>query len=350
MARLYNGFNALGIGQAINNVNQQNAANRISGINALAGSMQDFFRAKAERDKEEQRRQSAIDYLTGTAGVDSKQAEGIVGAIDPSEAARFFMGRLGQKEDTAAQQEYEEKIHGRNRGEQLEDRAAEWEHEFNTWKKKYGITTDQDIESSMFNKYVELLLSNNMKDWGNSIRGVEQQNAIIDAITDFAEKHPKYKGSWDRLKSVFGEKGDTSNGLYDEPMAAELRKLGGKNHTDKEREDYLNYLLDNNKYDYIMTNPYFNDAKTAFFANVDNKNLMPYVLLQKLIGSNTTQTQRNKEINNADFNNRVNSLYDEILNAARGKGEFPKVNDKELKALEKKFGKNQRFLSRYKRG
>lgn len=346
MGRLYNGFNALGIGQAINDIQNERLAMRNSGLQALGGAVQDVFRAKAEQDRERNRRKSAIDYLVGN-GLDDAKATQMVDTITPEQAVLYLTGRLDKKADTEDERKYESDIYNRNRADAQEDKVLDNAYAWEDWLRKNNITYEQAAKQAQFGQLMQQLGLISSKDWGNSRQGVDQYNDTINALKTFSEKNPEFMDVLGLIQQ--GMKGG-DNKYFDEDIKARLRELGSKGVTDQQREDYLKELINNDKFSYILDNPNFSDAKSEFIANVNNKKLMPYVNLQKLIGTNTTQTQRNKQINEADFNNRVNSLYDAILKAARGKGEFPKVNDKELKALEKKFGKNQRFLSRYKRG
>lgn len=347
MARIFNGFDALALGQAVNNLHNGMQQQRMTGLQMLGNGIQDFLQNLEDEKKEQQRKRSAIDYLTGN-GMDEAKASQMVDTITPEQAVLYLTGRLDKQADTADEREYQELDYLNKRADMLADKRKDKIDDWNDWVSKNNITYGQAAKQAQFGQLMQQLGLISAKDWGNSRQGVDQYNDTINALKQFAEKNNEYMDVLGLINPSFGNAGN--NGFYDEDIKAMLRKLGGKDTTDQQREDYLKELIKNDKFSYILDNPNFSDAKSEFIANVNNKKLMPFVNLQKLIGTNTTQTQRNKQINEADFNNRVNSLYDAILKAARGKSEFPKVNDKELKALEKKFGKNQRFLSRYKRG
>ena len=332
MGRIYNGFNALGLGRAINET--QNALNeqRVSGLQALGDAAQNYVRAKAEREREQKRRQSALDFLTGRGGMDSAQAEQMVDTITPEQAVLYLTGRLDKAADTADERGYEQTIHDRNRGEQISDRDAEWAHNFEDWQKKNGITYEQAVKQAQFGQLMQQLGLISSKDWGNSRQGVDQYNDTISALKTFSEKNPEFLDVLGLIQQ--GMKG-SDNKYFDEDIKARLRELGGKQFTDKQREDYLKELIDNDKFSYILGNEDFNDSKSKFTENVDNKKLMPYVNLQKLIGNNTTQTQRKKQINEAEHAARIKSVKEQIQSARRGKAEWPKLSKSEIEELKK---------------
>lgn len=346
MARIYNGFNALGLGQAINNTNDMVNARRVNGLQALGGAVEDFMREREEQAKEQRRRQSAIDYLTGTGGMDEAKASQMVETITPEQAVLYLTGRLDKQADTKSEHEYEQSIHDRNRGEQLEDKIFDNAYAWEDWLRKNGITYGQAAKQAQFGQLMQQLGLISAKDWGNSRQGVDQYNDTINALKQFAEKNNEYMDVLGLINPSFGNA--ENNGFYDEDIKAMLRKLGGKDTTDQQREDYLKELIRNDKFSYILDNPNFSDAKSEFIANVNNKKLMPYVNLQKLIGTNTTQTQRNKQIQNNDFNTRINNLKKQIIDAYNGKGQFPELkNEQELTALKEVFKMNPRILKHY---
>lgn len=358
MARLYNGFDGLMLGQAINNLHNGMAQQKMSGLQSIGDAMTDYLTQRAEEQKEAARKKSAIDYLMGN-GYDQQKAEQFVGAVDPSEAVKYLQGRLDKKADTADEREYEEKIYGRNRNDRLADiadqreyeeldREKQWAHDFEDFVTKSGITYGQAVRQMQFSQLMQQLGLIASKDWGNSRKGVDQYNDTIKTLQDFAKENPEFTAILGAIKPSF-DNGD-NEGYYDEDLQSGFRKYGSKDYTDDDREAFLKRLIDNNKFSYVMDNPMFKDAILTFGANVDKKNLMKQVNLQRLLGNTVTETQRGKQIDKANFAERINSLYNAIINAARGKGEFPKLNDNELKALKEKFGKNQKYLARYTRG
>ena len=358
MARIYSGFNGLGLGQAINSLYNAQAEQRRQNIDQLANGLSSIMQGQIEANREAERKKSAIDFLMGN-GFDQQKAEQFVNTVDPSEAVKYLQGRLDKKADTADDREYEEKIHGRNRGEAISDRDNQraydesqrekiWAHEWDDWMKKNGISYEQGVKQMQFSQLMQQLGLITSKDWGNSRKGVDQYNDTIKTLQDFAEKNPEFTAILGAIKPSFHNGGN--EGYYDEDLQSGFRKYGSKDYTDDDREAFLKRLIDNNKFSYVMDNPMFKDAILTFGANVDKNNLMKQVNLQRLLGNTVTETQRGKQIDKANFAERINSLYNAIINAARGKGEFPKLNDNELKALKEKFGKNQKYLARYTRG
>ena len=326
MARIYNGFNALGLGQAINNTNDMVNARRVNGLQALGGAIEDFMRERDEQAKEQRRRQSAIDYLTGTGGMDEAKASQMVDTITPEQAVLYLTGRLDKQADKADEREYQELDYLNKRADMLADKRKDKIDDWNDWVSKNNITYGQAAKQAQFGQLMQQLGLISAKDWGNSRQGVDQYNDTINALKQFAEKNNEYMDVLGLINPSFGNAGN--NGFYDEDIKAMLRKLGGKDTTDQQREDYLKELIRNDKFSYILDNPNFSDAKSEFIANVNNKKLMPFVNLQKLIGTNTTQTQRNKQINEAQHAAYIKSLKEQMQLARRGKAPWPKIQNK----------------------
>lgn len=109
MANLYNGFNALALGQAINNTHNGIANRNITGLQVLGDSLSDFFKAREDAQKEADRKKSALDYLLSRGGenVDRQQAESIVGALGPENGLSVLLGEIYKKEDNATNTEKE---------------------------------------------------------------------------------------------------------------------------------------------------------------------------------------------------------------------------------------------------
>lgn len=337
MARIYDAFNALGLGQAINGLHNGIAAQKANGLQALGDSVQNYLMAMAEEKKEAAQRKSALDYLMGRGGVDEREAEGLVGSIGAPDAVKYIAGKNDEQE-----------IYSRNRKDLIDDRDVQWKHELEDWTKKNDITYRQAVKQAQFGQLMQQLGLITSKDWGNSRKGVDQYNDTINALQTFAKENPEFMDVLGLVKPDIANKDNF--GYYDEDILNELRKFGSKDYSDDDRESLLKRLIEHDKFNYIIGNPTFQDAILTFGANVDKKNLMKQVNLQRLLGNTVTQTQRNKQRESANFNKRIETLYDAIIKAASGKGEFPKLDNSELKALEKKFGKNQRFLRYYRRG
>ena len=348
MARLYNGFDALALGQAVNGLYGNMAQRKANGIQVLGDSIKEMLQAREQEQKEAARRQSAIDYLTGTGGMDNAKATQMVDTVTPEQAVLYLTGRLDKKADTEDERGYEQTIHDRNRGEALEDKIYDNAYAWEDWLRKNGITYGQAAKQALFGQLMQQLGLISSKDWGNSRQGVDQYNDTINALKTFSEKNPEFMDVLGLIQQ--GMKGG-DNKYFDEDIKARLRELGSKGVTDQQREDYLKELINNDKFSYILNNGDFDDAKSEFVANVDNKKLMPYVNLQKLIGTNTTQEQRNKDIKNANLISAYEAFKKELEKEASkpfGEGKLPSgATDKIIEML--KNDKDRKAWSRYLR-
>lgn len=310
MARIFNGFDALGLGQAVNNLHNGMQQQSISALEKLAGGLQDAFAQRREEQLANEQKMAAIDLLSNSGMYDRQKAENMVGALGAGEAAKFLTGQLATQDE----REYNKGL-----------RDEQWKHDLEDWTKKNDITYAQAVKQMQFGNLMQQLGLISAKDWGNSRQGVDQYNDTIGALKAFSEKNPEFMDVLGIIQQ--GMKG-SDNKYFDEDIKARLRELGSKGVTDQQREDYLKELIRNDKFSYILDNPNFSDAKSEFIANVNNKKLMPFVNLQKLIGTNTTQTQRNKQINEAHHAAYIKSLKEQIQLARRGKAPWPKIQNK----------------------
>lgn len=342
MARLYNGFNSLALGQAINNTNNDIHNRRMTGLQMLGSSLQDLARAHKEEEEKQAQKQSALDFLTGN-GMSQASAQAMVNSgIAPGELTKYMQGRLDKKADTEDERSYEDKIYGRNRADALSDRDAQWAHDLEMWAKQNGITNEQAIKMAVFGHLMNnrgVILS---KDHGNSRAGVDELNANTSQIQDFMKNNPSFAFNLNLLSQ--GNVNAANDGYYDEDIAAKLRKYGSKEYNDDDRESLLKDLGEHDKLSYIMGNPYFNDAILAFGANVDKKELMKQVNLQRLLGGNTTETQRDREIKVQKYKKMVAKAQEKLDNYANNRVDAD-FSDEEIRALWKK-PKNRGVLRR----
>lgn len=347
MARLYNGFNALALGQAINNTNDAVHQRRLSGLNALGGALQDFARSYQEEEEKKRQRQSAIDFLTGN-GMSPESAKNVVNSgVAPGELAMYMQGRLDKKSDTEDERAYADKIYGRNRADALSDRDAQWAHELKDFAMKNGITYEQAVKQAQFGALMNNLATITAKDWGNSRAGKEQRNSAVKAIEEFTTLNPEFANVMGTLNIPSEIAGD---GYYDEDIVDKLKSLGDKSVTDAQREEYLKELQKANKLTYVQSNPeLFRDALTIFAANADNKKLSPYLNLERVIGGTTTAPQRNREQEAAAFASKVASIKSKLESEAGkpwGEGKLPEGIDERVK---KELKKDKTAWSRYQK-
>ena len=357
MARLYNGFNALALGQAINNTNDAIHQRRLSGLNALGGSLQDLAKAYREDQEKKLQKQSAMDFLTGN-GMSPESAESVVNSgVAPGELAMYMMGRIDRKADTADERAYaagvrkegydrEDAIYGRNRADTLADREAQWAHDFEDWAQKNGISYEQAVKQAQFGALMNNLATITAKDWGNSRAGMEQYNSGLKALEDFTTLNPEFANVLKTLNNPYPKKDGKQ--YYNEDIVEMLMKYGDKLHTDDEREEYLKELQRANKLTHVLSNPeLFADALAIFVANADNKRLSPYLNLERVIGGTTTAPQRKREQEDAAFASKVASIKSKLeAEAAKpwGEGKLPEGIDERTK---KELKKDKTAWSRY---
>ena len=361
MARLYNGFNALALGSAINNTNNNVHNNRMTGLQMLGSSLQDVARAKKEEDEKQAQKKSAMDFLTGN-GMSEADATALANSgVAPGELAMYMRGQLDKKADTADQRSYEEKIYGIKRADAIADQKAGFEHA----EKMFDKSSKQNILISTLGQIFGLLGSINAKDWGNSIKGEERYRDALEALNELAAQNPELaplakmvannspfaKGTsevdLDNDRGLKNELNDLDSflygGTYDEDIQDYMKYH--KDDSDEQKNNYFKYLQDNNKFSYMLSRPdLFGDALAGYTANADNKKLSKHLLLQKAIGNNTTAPQRNRQIDLENYDKMVADAQKKLDNYANNRipADF---SDEEIKALWK-TPKNRGVLRR----
>lgn len=359
MARLYNGFDALRLGQAINAMHNANADRNITALNAIAQSVGDFVREREAANEKRQQRQSAMDFLTGN-GMDREKAESLVNTgVAPGELAMYMTGRIDKKADTEDERAYAAGVrkegydradfeYGRNRADTLKDREDQWAHDLDVWMRQNGITHNQAVKLAQFGALMNERAAIAAKDWGNSRAGVEKYNSVTKALEDFTSRNPEFANVYGMLSNNGVQ--DSGAGFYDEDITDRLKALGDKSVTDEQREEYLKELQKANKLTYVQSNPeLFKDALTIFAANADNKKLSPYLNLERVIGGATTAPQRKREQEDAAFANKVASIKSKLESEAGkpwGEGKLPEGIDERVK---KELKKDKTAWSRYQK-
>ena len=195
MARIFNGFDALALGQAVNNLHNGMQQQRMTGLQMLGNGIQDFLQNLEDEKREQQRKRSAIDYLTGTGGMDEAKASQMVDTITPEQAVLYLTGRLDKKADTADERGYEQTIHDRNRGEALEDKIYDNAYAWQDWLRKHNIETKDRIAFDEFNNINSMITALQMKVQSGSLpskQDIEEMNQLKSMRNEWIKQHPNF--------------------------------------------------------------------------------------------------------------------------------------------------------------
>lgn len=347
MARLYSALDALRMGQAINGMRQGWADRTNSALQTLSDSIGSYIGAKSEEEKEAARRKSAIEYLMGN-GYDTQKAQQFVDTLDPSEAVRYAQGRFDKAVDTADERKYEGEIHARNRGEAIDDRKAQWAHEGDVMESRLK----NDIASAEFNDInnrIALLQSKVQSGSLPSKSDIEEMRKLKKMRDEWLKAHPNYSQIY---YMDWMDDGDSTSDPFEtkETTIAAMNALLGKDGfvSPKALNDFNTRFLWKTGQN-LFNDPDYKDLYKHLASRQKGSKLARNASNPDAAGIATQEDYEKLKLN-AAFQQRVKTLYDAIIKAARGKGEFPKLNDNELKALKEKFGKNQKYLTRYTRG
>lgn len=333
MARLYNGFDALGIGKALRdtqNNTYQMQMNALDEISKFGDKMDDYLKENRERKDAEKQKISALQYLANV-GMEPEKAQAIVESIGAKEAAQTALGEEIAERKRVNDNADKEYFLGLQNADEIEREKRAMD----TWLKQNKITYEQAVKSAQFGQLMQNLGLTKSKDWGNSRQGVEQYNADVQAIKDFVKDSPEYA---DVLKVISMQDDNGGNaGYFDEDILEKIR--GDENKGIKgvigdtaASEEFLKDLMAHDKLNYIKENPKFRDAITQMLQNADLKKLSPYITLEDLNKGEVTAPQRREAIAKDKAERDYNSAVSELKKATgKEKGKFPKMTRDQLK-------------------
>lgn len=340
MSRIYNGFDALGIGNAIRATNgntyqmQQNALDRLS---SFGDKMKEYLLEQKERKDAERQRASAIQYLAN-GGVNPEKAQAIVDSIGAKEAAQTALGEEVAARTRAANKEDEIDREKRGEGYKIsaEERANKRDIEaekraYEDWLAKNNITYSQGVKSSQFGQLMQNLGITKSKDWGNSRQGIEQYNSDVKAIKDFVEKNPEYANVLNLIDLQGNNYGN--DGYYDEDIESKIDTILNMTENDRtpQIEDFLTDLEKNNKLSYAKGK--FGDKIKSMLRYGDGKKLSRFITAQDEGNGVVTHAGRAKEIRDNEENVRLANVKKSLqkwYNDTTGKVAIPEISEADL--------------------
>lgn len=326
MARIYNGFNALAIGNGINNTQNNILDRRITGINALGGSLQDFARAMKEEEEKEAQKQSAMDFLMGN-GMSVENATSLANSgIAPGELALYMQGRLDKASDTEAERAYKEGLEEKNFNR---DRSASIE----------------DNEYNALNTRYQTLLAKAQTGALMSQSDVDELNSVKQQINDWLAKHPNY------TPMSFPQGGNGQGAVWTDKAATDslysLIESDGKVDPKKLKDLDERYLRETGRsLAKDLPELYKNIAQKQRGSKTKRKAENPNS------GNVNTEEDAAKAWANAQEAARLNKLLDDVKQALINGAGYPVVSEADKKLLEYKdkatMGQYNRIMSRNK--
>ena len=348
MARIYNGFNALAIGNGINNTQNNILDRRITGINALGGSLQDFARAMKEEEEKEAQKQSAIDFLMGN-GMSVENATSLANSgIAPGELALYMQGRLDKASDTEASNKREDYIYGRNRSDSLFDKEDERAYKEGLEEKIFNRDRSASIEDNEYNALntrYQTLLAKAQTGALMSQSDVDELNSVKQQINDWLAKHPNY------TPMSFPQGGNGQGAVWTDKAATDslysLIESDGKVDPKKLKDLDERYLRETGRsLAKDLPELYKNIAQKQRGSKTKRKAENPNS------GNVNTEEDAAKAWANAQEAARLNKLLDDVKQALINGAGYPLVSEADKKLLEYKdkatMGQYNRIMSRNK--
>jgi hypothetical protein len=178
MARLYNAFNALSIGDAINGRENALYNRRMSVIDSLSNSLQDHFEQKRQEEREAQQKTSAVEFLK-TLGMSDNDAAAYVNSVGAKDAATAMFNKRN------ADEEYR-----RNLADRRQDTKDAWDREDNVHTRD---RTEHSLDAGFNRLYDSYIAQQTKVREGVPTRlDMEEYNRVYGALADFVKKHPEY--------------------------------------------------------------------------------------------------------------------------------------------------------------
>lgn len=359
MARLYNGFNALALGQAINNTNNDIHNRRMTGLQMLGEGVKDYLKER----EEEQRKQSAIDFLVGN-GMTQENASSLANSgIEPGQLALYMQGRLDKTADTTDERKYAEDVrkegynradfeYNRNLSDTRADKEKQLAYDEAQDEKKFNRSRAASIEDKEFEAINGEIFTLEAKANSGTLMSQQDWDNLANAKRRRAEwlkAHPHYTQIDDSLGSNVGTE---RKPWTTETATASLRALIG----DDGRVDpkSLKDLNETFLYDTGM-NMYDVPELKALYKNVEQKQKGKKTVRNTQnpgSGNITTAEDYENILKDEKENQRLNGLLASVKTALVNGGGYPELSERDIALLTKKdkatMGLYNRIMSRNK--
>lgn len=326
MARIYNGFNALGLGQAINDMGNQRFVRNKSINDQFANGLGYLMQGIGDKIEDNEKKEAAM-ALGSSLGIDGITE--MSGAMSGEDLAKYVLGVKDKSDD----RKYA-------KGEFDRQQAAGYDD----WLKKNGITNQQEMQRYVLGQLFGSLNANDVKDWGNSIKGIETHNKLVGALKEYSAFDPELQKALEGLDlAEITTIGDPESLEYDEGIKARIASII-KSGNAEDIEPFLNALQENGRLTYAQKN--FGDQLQNMLRLADGKKLTNNLLTQQLLKSygTVTKPQRNREQKLNDENVRLNKLMNSIIDYGHGNGDKPPISESDLEKLKKMFPKHNKYF------
>lgn len=360
MARLYNGFNGLMLGQAINDLYDGIAQQRASGLQSIGNSLQDYFTQRGIEQKEQQRKQDAIDFLMGRGGMDEASARQFAGTVDPSEAVRYMQGRLDKKADTADDRAYEQSIYDRNRNDQIEDKVLDRAYAWQDWLRKHDIESKDSIAASEFSDISNRIAMLQQKAQSGSLPSqidIDEMRSLKKKRNEWLKLHPNYSQIYytDWMDNDQGEDGNDPLESKEATIAA--MKAMEKNGfvSPKDLNDFNNRFLWRTGHN-LYNDPEYKDLYKNLASKQKGKKIVRNAANPDAAGI-TTQEDLQRILDNSIEQQRLRNIHGKLVSELMKGAPVSDISDADLSLLEmlEKNGKIKKgavtlYRNRKKRG
>ena len=178
MARLYNAFNALALGDAINNRENTIYGRRMSVIDSLSNSLQDHFERKRQDEMEAQQKTSAVEFLK-TLGMNDADAASYVNSMGAKDAVSAMFSKKNADD-----------AYVRQRDDRRQDTKDAWDREDSMHTRD---RTEHSLDAG-FNRLYDSYIAQQTKvrDGVPSRLDMEEYNRVYGALAKFVKEHPEY--------------------------------------------------------------------------------------------------------------------------------------------------------------
>lgn len=327
MARIYNGFNALGLGQAINDMGNQRFTRNKSINDQFANGLGYLAQVVSDKQDDNDKKEAAL-ALGSRLGIDGLTE--MSGSMSGEDLAKYVLGYKDKSDD----RKYAE-------GEFDRQQAAGYDD----WLKKNNITNQQEMKRYVLGQLFGSLNANDVKDWGRSYNGVLTHNKLVRALKEYSAFDPELQNALEGLDLAEVTLGSPESLEYDDGIKARIDSIIESGNAE-DIEPFLNELQKIGQLSYAQKN--FGDQLQNMLRLADGKKLTNNLLTQQLLKSygTVTRPQRDREQKAADKAADREQLWKQMeayANDKTGTVAKPTVSKEDLEYF-RKLGKANRII------
>lgn len=349
MARIYNGLNALGLGQAINDTHNRIAKDRGLAIEKIAEGLGGLGAGIYGQMLDTKQGDDALALLNSLKMNSLAENSEDMSLEDFDKETDRIMDENRKMRGSMSGADFAKYVAG------YRDRQDSRDESFADWKKRYGITRADSAADKMFGMLSELKKAETMMAEEDipTQATIQRRKQLQENLEEFLKEHPEYG----KYAELFGDGSAIDADWTLEEIGKRFNGLKKKGSRIIKEKDDKGKIVDK-EVDVDLTNPeemksFMDEMQSRGLWNKwlkrgDNEALWnnavqlmegdPKLREAYFVGEGSTKTQgdavngNNASVYEEDYKSRVGQ-FKEALKKPRGKGKFPKFTQSEIARL-----------------